>query len=420
MEMFPLKCVIPFPPNRLLQITQKGELAGQVKPLVEEAFGYLILKFNVTWTAPSKKFKTTDDVQIEGINLVSQGKADGVGCSLPLLNGLPENVTTTPSIYRSWCRIATSPIVESSIMTNGPELALKHLRTELLILAIVALFLMFYLGQMISNRTNILITTWLVYSSLVRQNILSMLRESPIWSYVVLILSTLLIQILFTSLLHTERNSIRSFLEINSLEDVQKFDLIPLILSISPCSKLAGESRKYILIRPTEHIYSGRDLSWCAGTGKCALLMGNSDFNLLMSFTCTLHPEIILRNPPYLSPILMTSLGGFFLNNNLPKNQRNRMINYVYRSFETGFDQKKNLLSKRFGMRVSEVITQMDTKDRCSSNLIQTKFSIPAQLSLQFYRNCFILYFSIIFCSFILLLISSLKLDGYLDLIHFQ
>lgn len=404
LEMLVFRFSLPTPTNDLAHINESGYLAGQMKPVIEEAFIYLILKLNLTWIPLNKTLRTSDDITIEGVNLIHQDRADGGFCALTLLNGLPKNVTAGPVVSEAWCKIATSPKIISTMLTGGPESALKQIKPVFLVPTIIGLFIMIQLAEMIVNRNNILVSIWLLFGSLVRQNVPSVLRKSSIVGYSVLITSAFLIQILFGSSLHTERTSISTFVRINSFEDLRSHNMTKFILDVSPCNKVVTDDPEYQVIPLVESYLTGQDYSWCIGTGKCALLMNIVDFNLLSSLLCSLSPEKAFGDSFYASPQLSQVLGGYFLNGRILKGQQDRINSYIQRSFEMGLEKKKSFTSRSFGMRAAKTVTPLGANQECLSKSIQNSFSLPVPLRIQFLKKSFILLFMVMCLSFIIVI----------------
>lgn len=369
--------------------------------VVREALIHFLVKFNVSWVLPGENPQTADDIVLNGVEMIAADEADGISGALLLLDHLPDNVTMGPIVNNRWCRLASSPMMRSSVLTNGPESALRQIGIELLLISFMILFLMFYLNELMKNRTNFMISAWLVYANSVRQNVRQniSLKESFIVGYMVLILSALLFQILFGCMLHTERTSISSFTRIDSFRDVQAHNLTKFIPDISACSRMVGQDLEYRVVNLAHQFVAGEDLSWCVATGKCVILLNNLDYYAVTSFTCSIYPKIALKNPPYLSPILVESLGGYLINKRILKEQRDQIDGYIQHSYEMGLEKKNGFLSKAYARKAIEAFTQLAVNEECFSKTIQMSLSSPVPLSFQFLKNCFILYSMIVFLS---------------------
>lgn len=322
--------VFPFTENDFVRINQRGGLEGQLKPIINEAFIFLISKLNLTWISAIAESQETDDIEIEGVKMIGQDRADGAYCVLELLNGLPVNVSSGPIVDDGWCKILTFPKLESSVLTDGPESALMQIRPEFLILSLLALLLMMHLANVLRDRSRMMISFWVLYANLFRQNIPSALKKTFSVGYIVLLLSSFLIQVLFGTFLHTERTSISSFVRTDKLDDIRKHDLKTSILDISSCSKLMENQEYQKISVSANYLYGGENgLHMGIGEGKLAMLVCRSDLYLILSALCTLESNRALENPMYLSPMLTGLLGGYFLNNRKSKKQKDRINGYI-------------------------------------------------------------------------------------------
>lgn len=411
--MFPFRLCLPSPPNDLTHINKEGQLVGPMKSAIEEVFIYFVRKFNLTWVPMDGNLRTNDEIQVEGVNLIAMDQADGALTALMFLSGLPKNATAASIVDDAWCKIASSPVVKSSLLINGLISALRQIRIELLVLILIDLSIMVHLAHMILRCDNLMMSIWVVFTSLVKQNTSSMLKKSFSLVYIVLVLSVLLIQILFGTFLHTERTSISSFTRIDTFNDIRRYNLTKFVLDISHCTRFVKDDPDYKAIPLVEQYLAGEDYSWCVASGKCSLLMNTLDFNILLSLSCSLYPEKAIRNPLYLSPDVCRVLGGFLLNKRMPKRQQEKINGYIQRSFEMGMEEEKDFTSKRFAIRAVKTMTQMNVDERCLSETIGAKFSSPISLSMNFFRDCFLLYLSAIIFSLILhfIVIKIQKLD---------
>lgn len=237
-----------------------------------------------------------------------------------------------------------------------------------------------------------------MYSSLVHQLIPSILKSSSAVGYIVLIVSAYLIQILFGSLLHTERTSVTSFIRIDTFDDVNKYNMTKYLLDISTCPKLIKKEENFQMVRIAEQsVVGASNYRWCWASGKCAMLANNLDFSLLISMACTFFPKSMLENPHYLSPPLGRTLNGYFLGRKIPKDERNHIDSLILRSFEMGLEFKKGATSQNLGVKTIKTMTRMNKNEECYSKKIQTSISSPVPLNIRFFRNCYILHSVIIF-----------------------
>lgn len=406
--MIPFRFALPLPPTQVHQVNDKGQLEGPVTAIIQEIFIYFVTKYNLTWVTPETDVKRTDEYQIAGVDLITQDKVDGSLCTTSILDGLPRNVTTGPIVCDAWCKIATSPTVSSTVISGGPEIALKQLNPNFLVLIFLSLFFMLHMGRVVMKHNKVSFAVWMIYVCLVRQNMSSIFRKSFVTGYLVLVLSLLFIQILFGSLLHTERTTIDSFERIDSFEEVEKHNLTTLVLDVSSCPKLVGEDREYEIIPVVEQYLSDNDLSRCLGSG-CPILINTLDHNILTTALCSVYPDRTLKHFFYLSPPLGTTLGGFFLSDRIPKPEQDRINSYIQRSFEMGLEIKKGPTSKGLAMKSVKTVTQLTLNEECFSKEFQTRFSNPVPLSYEFYRYCFMLYLLTIFVALAIHFSSLIK-----------
>lgn len=408
-----LRFILPVPENNFLQINEEGQLEGQMKPLVEEALYYLMLKFNMTWIPIRKDAQTSDDVTIEGVKMIGQNEADlARGCA-NLINGLPENVPIGIVNYNAWCKIASSPAVTSSVLTHGPESALKKMKMEFLIFSLIGLLLMIYLAlRKATDSGRKFSPTWILYATLVRKHVNSILEKGSIQVYTVctvLLLATFLIQILFSSLLHTERTSISSFLRIDSFKDAEFYGMKKFVLDLSSCPKILEEKQNFEVISFASAYLSGENYQWCASSDRCTLLITPTEADFLRSFMCSLDPEITSKSPVHLSSTMAKMVIGHFSNRRMPKKKQNKMNSYIQRAFEMGIEHEKGVASRHFGKKTVKATTQLDVNEECFSDLFRASFSTPVPLNTQFFMHCFILYMGIIIISLLLHLHAILK-----------
>lgn len=99
------------------------------------------------------------------------------------------------------------------------------------------------------------------------------------------------------------------------------------------------------MVSLADGLSSGQDFSWCAGSGKCSLLLSALDLNIIAGLVCSFDSNPESEKSIYLSPILEQGYGGIFFNKRIPVNQRNRIDAYVQRSFEMGLEDKKGITS---------------------------------------------------------------------------
>lgn len=67
-----------------------------------------------------------------------------------------------------------------------------------------------------------------------------------------------------------------------------------------------------------------------------------------------------------------------------------------------GLENRKSLVSENSAKKTMKTITNMDLNGECFYNTIRSSFSIPAPLNIPFFTNCFVLYLTVVFVSFIL------------------
>lgn len=388
MRVLNFRLAMNIPQSRILSINKKGQVEGLVQPVAQEAFRYFFAKLNLSWVHPDVNSKTSDDIASRGVRMIDRDEADGVFCAFPLNDGLPKNVTVMQTTLESVCRLGSSPIIRSEVLQDGPKTALLQTNMEYLSLILFGLFIMIYLAQFFGVQSSMVDSAWFLYANLLRQRVHFILEKFPL---LILLLSVMLIQALFSSFLHTERTSITKFVKINSLSEANKYNVTTFVFSISSCPKLVGGDHKFEVLPIIGGTTSYRDLTWCIATGKCASLFNSLDFKIAMSLACSMYPERILPNPFYLSPPLRRILGGYFLNKRIPKNQRDRIKEYIQRSFEMGLEEKKGFLSKYVAARTVKQIVNLELNEECYSKKMRVSFSTPAALNGQFFKNCFIL-----------------------------
>lgn len=286
-----LRSVLLIPESDLLKINEEGQLEGQMKSIFEETVFYLILKFNVTWIPVSGHAETGGDVTIEAIKMIEQDKVDLVRVALHLLDGLPTNVSIGVVNHNGWCKIASSPSVTSLVLTGGPESALKNMSIGFLTLVLIGLLLMIYLAnRKFTDRRKKYSPMWTLYTTLVRNY--SAIKMFSIEVQFVSLAASFLIQILFSSLLHTERASISSFTRIDSFEDVRSHGSRKFVLDFSVCARMLQEKQEFEIIPFADAYLSGESYQWCASSSKCILLVSHSGAYFLRSFMCSLDPKM--------------------------------------------------------------------------------------------------------------------------------
>lgn len=405
------RLIAAFLPSRLLRVDGTGKLEGILAPLVYEASPYLFSKLNMTTIPPDEDVLTTVGIFNAGVQKLAQDKADIALNLLQLDYGLPDNVTVGHMIHEAQCKLASSPAINSAVLQDGPEMALKQFSWELLFLILIELLLLVYFDQIVLNCGNIFHSIWTLFAGLLRQFSSSKMKRP---SKLVLILSILLIQILYGSFLHTERTSISSFIPIDSFEDIDKHNVTTFVPDISACQKLTGHEDKLIVGSMARAFakgdVNGQNLRPCYGSGRCAALVNDHQRNIALSLACTLVPKRLIESPVYISPTLGRLYSAYAFNKRIPKDQRERIIGYAQRSFEMGL-QEKDPLSKDFGTKTAKALTQSNANEECMSKTIQKSISASASLSNEFFRNCFSLYFSIVLISVVLFLLPTAKCD---------
>lgn len=394
--MSALRFAYPFPPNEFIQVDGHGQLKGEAKPLFEEALIYFRLKYNLSWVIPKKDLIEGGDTLTDGLNLIEQDRVDGTFSVLHLFKELPQNCTVGPTMFDGWCRIVTFPGLASVELTDGPEVAFKQLRIEYVILMLIGLFMMIYSARMSIGTSNVLTSTWCVYVSLVRQSVPPILRKSFFAGYIVLILATFFLTTLFGCFLHTERTSITSFVRIDSFEDIHEHNMTTLVLDISPCSLLMRKQYNYRVVQILDRTNVANTFKVCMARNNCATLLSSIDFSIMLSMRCTLFPKRAIEHPPYLSPIMIKTMGGVFLNKRMAKKERNRVGGYVQRSFEMGLEKKKGPTSDDLGKKFVKLAIQLDMSEECLSTTIGSSFSTPVPLGIEFFKDFFALYFVIL------------------------
>lgn len=114
----PFRFVYPFSTSDVLaKVNEKGELVGIITKVVIEANIFIYQNFNMTWVAASKHLRNPGEISHEGMGKIGQDKADGAFSALLFLDGLPENVTATPIVNDQWCKLASPPKLESSVIS---------------------------------------------------------------------------------------------------------------------------------------------------------------------------------------------------------------------------------------------------------------------------------------------------------------
>lgn len=387
-----------FSESQLSHVNGNGELEGPIGPVMYEAFIYLYSKVNLSWIPPDGGLTTTSEIVTRGAEMLSLDQADGIFSVFPLNHGLLNNVTASQVILEESCKLVSSPVVDSVVIQDGPESALRKINSSLLLVIFIGLFFMIISSRR-RTQWNITSSLWILFTVLSRQNIIKVLKRLPM---LVLIVSTLLIQTLFGSFLHTERTSIRKFVKIDSLLDVRKYNATTFVLPISSCPKLIGGDHSFQVIPIDDEFSLNGGWTGCEGSGECASLMNSLDLNLFLSTMCSIHLQRALRGAFYVSPALSHSLGGFLFNKRIAEAQRNRLNGYIQRSFEMGLEQKKGLIAKDFSTRIIKQVAQMDPNEECFSKKVENSLSTPVALKNEFFKNCFILYFLVILASLIL------------------
>lgn len=391
------RLVLPFTENAFIRINKIGQLEGSFKTF-EDTFFFLVLKLNITWISVENA-RTTNEIGIKAIEMIEQDRADMILGDYLLVNGSFMNVSAGICYDDNWCKIASSPFITSSVLTDGPESALKLLRIEFLSLVLISLILMTYLAFR-RLTTDKFLPVWIVFSSMIRQHVHLCPKGLVLAANIVLLITSLLIQILYGSFLHTERTSISSFVKIDSYKHVQSYDLKKLVFDISPCPRLLRDKLKFEIVSLADAFLSKHNYGLCASSGKCTLLLSGPEYHIIKALTCSIDPKTITENPIYFSPPIARLVGGHLLNKRLPKKKRDLIDRYIQRSFEMGLQQGKCLTSERYGKQSAKSMTKLDLNEECfSKSFPKTSFSVPAPLNISFFMNCFFLYISTVLFS---------------------
>lgn len=408
--MLNLRLALNVPENRLLHISKEGRLEGLTEPSVREAIIYFFTKVNTTWIHPDSDLKTSSQIAIANLKKIAGGEADGAYNILTLNNGLSENVTIGKMVYETQCKLASSPMINSVVFQDGPESALKQMNLNFFLLTFTGLAIMIYFTQVAQSFGYFLNSVWILYTSLLRRPVQAAISG---FYLSVLILSTLLIQTLYNSFLHTDRTSMTDFIHIDSLSDIHRHKMTLFVFDISACQDLAGADDKLQVIPLVKSFAGGQDFSWCIASGKCALVLNDLDQNLLLSFGCSLDHDKVIRNPPYFSSPLKRGLSGYAFNKKFPKKQLDRIDGYIQRSFEMGLVKKNGFFSKDFSAKTARTLTQSNANEECLSKRIQNSISTPAPLSNQFFKNCYLLYCHIALAAITIRLFSLISMGCF-------
>lgn len=235
--------ILPSAESEFLKVNDKGELQGPHSPIIREVYIYLVSKLNLTWITVDKSIKRADDIEIEGLEMLKNDQADAEYSVLKLLSsGLHGNVSAGSIMHVGWCKMASSPVLASTVLMDGPESSLWCMRMEFFVPILIILFLMIHYTQMILNSNDRHQSGWILFASLTRQQTQPMLMRSSRMGFMVLLLSTMLIQIMYGSFLHTETTSINSFIRIDSIDEATSRNMNNFILDISTCSKIMSIS----------------------------------------------------------------------------------------------------------------------------------------------------------------------------------
>lgn len=306
-----IRVAFPLPSLDVLEVDSSGTVTGEMAEGLRTIMLYFY-KFNITNLPSSKKLATSDETILESRNMLYRGEVD-VSFSLILgMEYLAKNITHGPVFFEGWCQLVTSPALKSSILTDGPESALIRMRIDLLLLMTIFLSFMLYLAKSVYEFKNEANPVWFLYVNLIKQSISSVNYEQLPLTWIVFSVSIFLIQLLFGSFLNTERTSISSFIRIHSFEDALKHNMTILVPNFSVCPWMSrGQDLKIVNVYRAR--LTGEDFSWCAGTDKCAMLVSNLDINIILPSLCAIDETVswVINNPPYYSPKLIKSLGGW-------------------------------------------------------------------------------------------------------------
>lgn len=387
-----------------------GQLIGYRAQLIRESFvaPKHLNTCNITFVGAGEGWMDNYERSMEGLKLTSSGQMDISLSILSFMDGIPENTSISPVFSNGWCKLLTSPALDSSTLTDGPESALFRIGFQIVGAVLLTLLIVIHLPNILWKDLTDQISAWKLYQFTMRQKRLPVSRVT-IWINLFIIVTVYGVQVIFFSYLNTERASITSFEKINSIAAASRAKITIFTGDFSPCRKGLNYPADYhiISIRDGRGVYQD-DFEYCIGSGKCSFLGSNIDANMAVPVICSVFRNEIMKHPLYFSPALVFSPISFVVSNNVPKHQRTVMYDSIHRSLGMGLIQQKGLESQHFGRQLTQIFKP---DEECIANTITTGLTSAVSLSISYFR--FIIYIYFLTVSFtIILYFYSLVVSG--------
>ncbi|XP_074598216.1 uncharacterized protein LOC141852944 [Brevipalpus obovatus] len=386
-----------------LQINNQGKLIGFNADIMFQVFSLTTTNIVNTTLVLAREESPADNGQYElfdeGLKMVSRGEAEIALMPYNLFRSLPPNVTILPIVSQGWCRIGSSPLIESAVLSNGPEFALLQMPLILSVGMMLSSLIIVYCPSILKiNLANYRISAWYLFEKLMKQNSGTKQKYQPCSSMsMVILIFALTFHILFGCFLNTQRTSITHFDKIDSFEDVKRENVTFITFAFTPCIKIlnvAIENHHPLGAEDLEGI--GTDdfkYNYCFGTGKCAFLMLHLEYKSLMPVFCTYYSETLLRNPVYNSPYLAYSFASYFFGTRVDRKLILIVTRRTEHLLEMGILQEKGIDSDYYGRQLAQV--QPD--EECMTKKIENGISSPVSLSNAYFQITFFIYALIVF-----------------------
>lgn len=402
--MSSLRIAYPFVQSEYAYIDKNGQLVGHVASAILDTFASVFDKFNITFVAAERGIAQNTEAIGEGIAMTSRGDTEGCVAVHHYLQNLPENITLGPMYRSGGCELITSPEVRSSVKSNGPESLLTKVRLDLSLIIVIFLVLMMHFSSLRNQLGEKMSILRYLFDIIVKQNCRSDFHKSISFATGIILWCTFSIQILFCTMMNTERTSISSFNRVDSFDDLANGSLV-FVLDISFCKTDSDKRFLFQIVDFQKAVSKNENFKYCLGTGKCTMIASNFDINIFKPFICFTGSETILNHPPYHSPSLGTAHVGFAFNKRLISRKLIHNVGeYTYRSFEMGIHKEMGIGSPKSGRK----ITAHHPNEECMTKTLDSEILPPMALSPKFFMKVFSLHLLFLITATVLWFSASL------------
>lgn len=388
-----LSCAFPFPENNFGRLDERGKFVGEVAKTLEEALDLGItssLDFDLRFKRPKKDNLSEHEFIIEGLNMLSRGEVDTAFGSFGMLEGLPPNITCLPLLFNSWCKLGSSPSLKSQTLDNGPENAVLQMNLAIVIAMIISLLLVIYLPSLFL-KSNVKGFLWHFYQIFVKQKSLPDYPYKPFAvDTISIIMCVFIIQVLFASYMNTERTSMNSFIKIDTIDDVEKYNVTFISASFSACPKLVNPRIPLLSLNPDFERLHEHNLEQYLRHGKSAILASQLEFNLLRVLMCFDAPEEGSDSPLYWSPVLKQFGVTYFYNKNIYPEVMGKFNLRAHYLLNMGLAKQRGPFSEYFARKLA--IRQPDIKCMATNIITSTSFASAAAVSNRYFRRVYGLF----------------------------